>query len=131
MPTPGRPLVNPNVPLDELLWEPFYQIMRMRLLADRAVREGVTDDVQVDEAKVVVICPKGSAAYRTCVASRDLARRFPTCRTVEAVVRATLKDPAGFAMVAPGDLVAALRSAFLQDPRLKPWLEYQRARYGW
>ena len=42
--------------MDEFLYEPFYQAMRLRLLADRMVRER---QLGVSDAKVVVVVPKG------------------------------------------------------------------------
>ena len=59
--------------------DPFYQIMRQRLLADRMVQQRESD---VDEAKVVVVVPEDNRAYRTVghsrtVTSPPLARRLP------------------------------------------------------
>ena len=81
--------------LDDFLYEPFYQIMRQRLLADRMVQQRELD---VDEAKVVVVVPEGNRAYRAVgsvrtTTSPPLAGRFPQLETVEAVVRASLRDP--------------------------------------
>ena len=45
-----------DVPLDAWLYEPFYQIVRQRLLADRMV---VRREHGVKEAKVVVVVPEG------------------------------------------------------------------------
>lgn len=51
--------------LDEFLYEPFYQTMRQRLLADRMVQERELD---VDEAKVVVVVlSKASRNVRSTV----------------------------------------------------------------
>ena len=64
--------------LDCFLYEPFYQIMRQRLLADRMVRDRELD---VDEAMVVVVVPEENWAYRAVKSDRTvtsplLARRF-------------------------------------------------------
>ena len=97
--------------LDEFLYDPFYQIMRQRLLADRMVRERELD---VDESKVVVVAPERNLAYRSTVeggkkTSPPLARRFPQLGTVEEVMRAALKDPgAQFSMIAPSASRATL-----------------------
>jgi hypothetical protein len=118
------------VPLDDFLFEPYYQLMRLRLLADRMVDEGVTAALRVDEARVVVACPEANQEYRKAIPSTPLARRFPHVGTVEGLMRATLKDPSGIAVVAPESLVGALRAAVL-GPAIRPWLEYHQARYGW
>ena len=47
--------------MDDFLYEPFYQIMRQRLLADRMVHEC---ELGIDEAKVVVVVPEENWAYR-------------------------------------------------------------------
>ena len=90
--------------LDDFLYEPFYQIMRQRLLGDRMIQEG---ELGIDEAKVVVVVSEQNWAYRAVsdgrtTTSPPLAQRFRGLETVEAVMRASLKDPdAQFDMVAP------------------------------
>ena len=117
--------------LDDFLYEPFYQIMRQRLLADRMVQDC---ELGIDEAKVVVVVPQENWAYRTVsdggtTTSPLLARRFPELEAVEAVMRASLKEPdAKFDMVAPSFLLdAASRS--LPD-ETADWAGYWRERYG-
>ncbi len=94
--------------MDDFLYEPFYQIMRQRLLADRMVQQRELD---VDEAKVVVVVPEENLAYRTVgsdrtVTSPPLACRFPYLETVEAVMRASLKErEVQFSMVTPSVLL--------------------------
>ena len=117
--------------LDEFLYEPFYQIMRQRLLADRMVQDC---ELGIDEAKVVVVVPQENWAYRTVsegmtTTSPLLARRFPRLKTVETVMRASLKDPdAYFEMVAPSSLLDAV-SRSLPDETAE-WAAYWRGRYG-
>ena len=117
--------------LDDFLYEPFYQIMRQRLLADRMVEEG---ELGVDEAKVVVVVPEGNWAYRTVTDGRTttsslLAQRFPKLETVETVMRASLKDPdAQFDMVAPAQLLDGVARS-LPDETVD-WANYWRDRYG-
>ena len=117
--------------LDDFLYEPFYQIMRQRLLADRMVQGRELD---VDEAKVVVVMPEGNRAYRAVGSGRTttsplLARRFPHLETVGAVMRASLKDPdAQFAMVAPALLLDGVMRS-LPDETTQ-WAGYWRDRYG-
>ena len=55
-----NPFTVPN--LCDFLYEPFYQIMRQRLLADRMVQKR---ELGIDEAKVVVVVPEQNWAYRT------------------------------------------------------------------
>ena len=117
--------------LDEFLYEPFYQIMRQRLLADRMVHQG---ELGVDEAKVVVVVPEDNRAYRMVAAggkttSPPLARRFPHLQTVEEVMRAVLRSPGTqFDMVAPSTLLESVTPALPTETR--PWAQYWLERYG-
>ena len=117
--------------LDEFLYEPFYQIMRQRLLGDRMVQ---VRELDVDEAKVVVVVPEENRAFRAVKSNRTatsplLAQRFPDLDTVESVTRASLRDAeAQFRMVAPTLLLdGVVRS--LPDETVE-WAEYWRERYG-
>ena len=117
--------------LEDFLYEPFYQILRQRLLADRMVDDG---ELGIDEAKVVVVVPEHNWAYRTVSDGRTttappLAQRFRRLDTVEAVMRAVLKDPnAQFDMVAPSDLLNALCQRLPSET--EEWAGYWQGRYG-
>ena len=113
-----------GVHMDELLYEPFYQIMRLRLLADRMVKRR---ELNVTEAKVVVVVPRQNRAYRERITSEPLARRFPELRTVEEVVRSTLKHPGGFATVDYSMLIDAVERGCGEKAGV--WAAYQRERY--
>ena len=112
------------VPMDELLYEPFYQIMRLRLLADRMIAHG---ELGVSDAKVVVVVPRGNTSYRERITSEPLSRRFPELRTVEEIVMATLKCPEGFVTVDYSALVDSVELACGEASRA--WATYLRERY--
>ena len=117
--------------LDDFLYEPFFQIMRQRLLADRMVERR---ELNVDDAKVVIVVPEENWAYRTvadgrCTTSPALTRRFRHLGTVEAVMRAFLRDPdAQFAIVAPSLLLESVVRS-LPDETVE-WANYWHERYG-
>ena len=117
--------------LDDFLYEPFYQIMRQRLLADRMIQER---ELGIDEAKVVVVVPEENWAFRAVTDGRTttsplLAQRFPQLETVEAVMRTSLKDPdAQFDMVAPSFLLEAVSRSLPEETA--EWAGYWRDRYG-
>ena len=117
--------------LDDFLYEPFYQLMRQRLLADRMVQGRELD---VDEAKVVVVAPERNLAYRSVADGRKttsprLVKRFPQLETVDALMRAALKEPeAQFDMVAPSTLLDAVVKALPTETAA--WANYWRERYG-
>ena len=84
------PSFNRKVPFDAWLFEPFYQILRLRLLADRMVRN---QELGVSEAKVAVVVPEGNRAYRERVTSPPLAKAFPRTGSVSGIVEETLVLP--------------------------------------
>ena len=115
------------VPMNELLYEPFYQIMRNRLLGDRMVK---MRELDVSEAKVVVVVPEGNTAYRENITSPPIKKRFPDLKTVEEIMRATLKQPdAAFKMVTPTKLLNAVDKECSVD--VSDWVAYIRERYRW
>jgi hypothetical protein len=119
--------------MDEFLYEPFYQLMRQRLLADRMVQQSELDVVA---AKVVVTVPDQNWAYRSIAngsttTSPPLAQRFPDLATVKAVMRTVLKNPnAHFSMVDPSTLVDAVEREWGDNARVTDWAAYLRERYG-
>lgn len=117
---------NGVAPMDELLYEPFYQLMRQRLLGDRMVEKG---ELGVTEAKVIAVVPEDNAAYRERITSPPLAQRFPDLKTVSDVFRATLKQPEkAYGIVCPSTLVAAVEREC--GDAASEWITYQRERYG-
>lgn len=118
---PGR------TPVTAWFYEPFYQIMRQRLLADRMVRN---EELGVREAKVVIVVPDANRAYRERITSPVLAAEFTNARTVEDVLRAALAQPEGaFACVSPNTMADAVRRYCGNE--IAEWSEYLQDRYGW
>ena len=118
---------NSAAPVEELLYEPFYQLMRQRLLADRMVTDR---ELGVSEAKVIAVVPEDNTAYRNRVTSQPLVRRFPHLKSVSGVFRATLKQPDdAYAIVCPSLLVEAIEREC--GDAAADWARYQRERYGW
>ena len=112
------------VPIENLLYEPFYQIMRLRLLADRMIKE---QELDVTDAKVVVVVPQENSAYRERITSPPLAEYFPQLESVEAVVKATLKQPNGFQAIDYSTLVDAVGRECGSEAA--DWVAYARERY--
>ncbi len=119
-----------SVPIDDFLYEPFYQLLRLRLLADELQRSGVAPGLAVVDARVVVVCPAANVDYARAVASTPLARRFPGLCTVGELMCATLRAPDGIALAASERIVAGLRAS-PSAPAISDWLDYHRVRYGW
>ena len=120
------PNFNDKAQLDAWLFEPFYQILRLRLLADRMVRDR---EFAVSAAKVVVVVPEGNRAYRARVTSPWFATAFPN-RTVSDIVGETLVDPdSTYATVSQSTLAGAVREHCAEAAA--SWSAYHRDRYGW
>jgi hypothetical protein len=115
------------VPFEDVLYEPFYQIVRLGLLAD-AVSE--KHPGLFDATRIAVVCPRENRAYRNRVTSPALRQQFPSSRTVEQVARSLWRDPAGFSMLDPRDLMDSARSA-TKSLSLEAWSRYIAERYGW
>ena len=79
---------------------------------------------------MVVVAPEENTAYRARITSPPLAERFPDLKTVNEVMRATLKNPdAAFKMVTPTELREAVESEC--GDAVSDWAKYIRERYGW
>ncbi len=120
-----------SVPMDELLYEPFDQIMRLRLLADRMVADR---ELGVSDAKVVVVAPNDNTDYQVVsqgkkCTSPPLIKRFPDKEYVGDMFRAALKRPDdSFAMVCPYILLAAVEGEC--PDTASAWVAYMKERYG-
>lgn len=113
--------------LDAVLYDPFYQIVRLGLLGD-AMREDRA--LQLVDARVVVVCPRENVAYRERITSPALRQLFPDEATVAGAARWLWKRPEGFGMIEPKQLVDAVRIAGA-EPEVERWSRYMRDRYGW
>jgi hypothetical protein len=113
--------------LDDVLYDPFYQIVRLGLLGDAMLEDRALDLAHV---AVAVVCPSENTAYRERVTSPALRRLFPGETTVAGVARHLWKRPEGFHMVEPRQLVEAVHAAGA-EPELERWSGYMRDRYGW
>ncbi len=120
------PSFNRKVPFDAWLFEPFYQILRLRLLADRMVRNR---ELGVTEAKVVVVVPEGNRAYRDRVTSPWFARGFPYLALSEIVREALVQPDRAYATVSQLALAGAVR--LRSGDHVASWNGYHRDRYGW
>lgn len=126
-PYDASPTFRDGVCLDAWLHEPFYQIMRQRLLADRMVLE---KELEVSEAKVVLVVPDGNFDFRQNLTSPSLAARLPEATTVEEVIRAAMNVPdRDFGIVSQSVLSTAVR--MMCGGSAHDWSEYHAARYGW
>jgi hypothetical protein len=115
-----------DVAMEEWLYEPFYQILRLLLLGDKMVRNR---EFEVKQARLVVVCPRENRDYRERITSPSFSSRYPHLTSVEEAVHAGLKQPEMFASTSCAELIAALRRDL--GNRLIDWSAYHEARYGW
>jgi hypothetical protein len=115
---------NGSVPIDDLLYEPFYQLMRLGLLAAKMVRE---KELGISEARVVVVCPTANGEYRSRITSPSLRARSVT--SIADAMQSVARNPETFRVVDPASLARAIGT--LTDPRIADWLRYNSDRYGW
>ena len=116
-----------GVPLDAWLHEPFYQVVRQRLLADRMVAR---KELGISDAKVVLVVPDGNAEYRGGITSPALRAAFPDAASVEKVVWATMNAPdRDFAVISQRAIAETVRARC--GEAVRDWSEYHLARYGW
>jgi hypothetical protein len=113
------------VPFDAMLYDPFYQLMRLGLLGAKLVRDRELD---VSEARIVVACPAANTAYRARVTSPSLRAAFPK-GTVASIMSSVTRDPAMFRVVDQAMLGAAALAA--GGASVSDWYGYNSERYGW
>ncbi len=124
-----NPVMAPD--LDDFLYEPFYQLMRQRLLADRMVHNRELD---IDQAKVVVVVPEENWAYRVVSDGKTstsplLAQRFPHLETVDEIMKACLQCPESqFDLVPAQVLLEGVQKKLPYETG--DWASYWRERYG-
>lgn len=119
-----------GINLDDLLYDPIYQIVRMFLLRDRMIREEPEQHYGITSARVVVICPEANVAYRNRITSPALQAALGESSMLTTAIRSLLKNPDDFIMAAPEKIAAEMRNVMgTQVP--KTWEKYLKSRYGW
>jgi hypothetical protein len=111
-----------TLPLDGLLWDPAYQLIRSLLLGSRTIERG---ELGVVEARTIVVCPDANAAYRTLPTDHPLASLGVD--SVESLMNSLLRDPSRFGIVSQKLLMQPILSSGVP----LAWAEYHAARYDW
>lgn len=120
--------VQPRLPnYRSFFLEPFYQLMRLTLLAqqmERARLEG-RGEMDADIVSVLAVVPKANREYHERFTSPDFARYG---RTVPSAW-ANLAPPDRFLSIATETLLTAIDEVVPEA--LRPWSDYLITRYGW
>lgn len=110
---------------ESLFYEPFYQLMRLQLLAqEMELNKG--KEMGADIVSVLHICPKANQRFRDTVASEYLVSKFPD----EGVLGIwnELVPEGKFMSISVEDLLSTIRQT---DIDYQEWVDYLAKRYGW
>jgi hypothetical protein len=114
-----------RLPLESILYEPIYQLIRSVILGYRTVRER---ELGVTEVRTVVVCPDANDSYRLLPAEHALAGGRAIA--VEDFVRGrVLAAPDRLRVVSQRRLLDRILSSGVSTP--EGWADYHRNRYAW
>jgi len=107
-----------------LFFDPFYQLMRLQLLAQEME---YNREMEADVVSVLHICPEANREFRDRVTSPCLAEMFPNKGTPEI-----------WKELVPEDKFKSITTESFLDtivqnvgPHEQEWATYLKARYGW
>ena len=109
---------------DTLFFEPFYQLMRLQLLAQEMESK---NEMNATSVSVIHICPKANKEFRNRVTSPELAKMFPEKDTLEIWKDLVPKDK--FMSISTETLLHTITEQ--SSPEERKWVEYLKLRYGW
>lgn len=114
-------------PYSEFFVEPFYQLMRLTLLAramEQAHKHDGTGEMEADHVTVVHIAPRANDEFASSVQSDTLKGLGGTPSAIWAYV-----EPKHFVSIASEDLLRSLNDS--APTHLHDWGDYLLRRYGW
>lgn len=117
--------------LDDIAYDPIWQLMRMTLLGDLMVRRAMNNGSEcgLDDFQVVVVCPRENEAYHDSVPA--LLRGTASAGRSPLETAATNVWPHGhLTFCDPQQLVHAARQVSTAAIP-NGWSEYMRDRYAW
>ena len=106
-----------------LFHEPFYQLMRLQLLAQEMEADGEMD---ADKVSVLLVCPDANNGFRNNVASDYLKKMFPGEDVLG--IWSNLVTPGKFRSIPTEDFLARILNVSAAD---QEWVAYLQNRYGW
>ena len=109
---------------DALFFDPFYQLMRLQLLAQEMK---LSREMGADVVSVLLICPEANREFRDRVTSPHLASLFPNKGTLEIWKELIPKDK--FMNISVEDFLDTIVRQAGADNR--EWVDYLKTRYGW
>lgn len=109
---------------DALFFDPFYQLMRLQLLAQEME---FGREMEADAVSVLYICPEANREFRDRVTSPHLKEMFPNKGTLDIWKELVPEDK--FMSISVEALLDAVIQRVGADDR--EWVDYLKTRYGW
>jgi len=110
---------------DSLFYEPFYQLMRLQLLAQETEVYNAKE-MDADAVSVLHVCPEVNEEFRKNVAPDYLKGESPGKDVLEVWKELVPKDK--FLSISVEDLLKTIQNTVTEEPE---WLNYIATRYGW
>lgn len=111
---------------DSLFYEPFYQLMRLQLLAQE-MEAHKDKEMDADVVSVLHVCPQANNEFRKNVAPDYLKEKFPGKDVLE--IWKELVPCFKFTSITVEDLLDTIVEQAGADN--KEWVDYLRIRYNW
>ncbi len=110
---------------DSLFYEPFYQLMRLQLLAQEV--EAYTEkEMNADIVSVLHVCPEANVEFRRNVAPDYLQEKFPGKDVLKAWKELVPGDK--YTSISVEDLLGIIVRNASDN---QEWVNYLKTRYGW
>jgi len=113
-----------GIPIDAVLFEPFYQIFRMGLLGQKMIYE----DKELDRVYVIPVYPRGNLAYSERITSRRLKESFSNLKTISDIASNFFVEPVIYKSIFADELWDITKACSI-TPDHKEWLTYMDSRY--
>ncbi len=113
-----------EIPLDAVLYEPFYQILRMGLLGQKMIFE----DRELDQVYVIPVYPRHNLAFGRRITSPWLKDKYGSNETVSEIAAHLFAEPVIFRSIYADELWSTVKQ-HAKSPEYKNWIEYMDARY--
>lgn len=113
---------------DSLFYDPFYQLMRLQLLAQEME---INKEMDADMVSVLHVCPEANIEFRERVTSPYLANLYPNKSTLEIWTEMAPKEK--FTSVSVESLLSEIEQVggSSHNSGVMEWVEYIKTRYGW
>jgi len=107
---------------DSLFYEPFYQFMRLQLMAQEMEAH---KEMDADTVSVLHVCPEANKEFRKNVTSDYLMKKFPGKGVLE--IWKELVPREKFMSISVEDLLKTIRDTGMTE---LDWVDYLKTRYG-